>query len=218
MERFLKKYILSYLVWFLYELLWRSWRITYDEPPDFTNLVKNKSPIILSHWHGDELVLISTISRYRVATMSSKSDDGEMMSKVIHLLGGKTSRGSSSKGAVAGLKGLIKIVKDGHSISFAVDGPKGPLHVVKPGVFEFSRLVNAPIYAAGVHADKSWQFPKAWNKTFLPKPFSRVTIMWRKVFDPISRDLDPRDQALADKLADALRNAQGQALQKNCDA
>jgi lysophospholipid acyltransferase (LPLAT)-like uncharacterized protein len=218
LERFLKKYILSYVIWFLYELLWRTWRITYDEPTDFKNLIKNKSPIILSHWHGDELVLISTVRRYNVATMSSKSDDGEMMSIVINLLGGKTSRGSSSKGAVAGLKGLIKIVKDGHSISFAVDGPKGPLHIVKPGVFEFSRLVSAPIYAAGVHAGTSWKFPKAWNKTFLPKPFARITIVWRKVFDPISRDLDPRDQALADKLADALRNAQGQALQKNCDA
>ena len=32
----------------------------------------------------------------------------------------------------------------------AVDGPKGPLHRVKPGVFEFSRLADAKIVPVGV--------------------------------------------------------------------
>jgi lysophospholipid acyltransferase (LPLAT)-like uncharacterized protein len=172
----LRKFILAPFVWVLYKILSLTWRISLVEPAEMTKQLSEKSPFILAHWHGDELVLYWTIPRYRLATIASTSKDGEIMNSLIYLQKGVTSRGSSTRGGVSALKGLIRLVRGGRNCSFAVDGPKGPIYKVKPGIFEMSRLLQAPIYYAGVSCDSAWKFEKSWNKTFVPKPFSRVFI------------------------------------------
>ncbi len=90
--------------------------------------LENKKPVVLAHWHGDELALLSIVKRYRIATIASQSKDGELMAKVLKWLGAKTSRGSSSRGGVQALKRSFAFGKRWGNCSFAVDGPKGPLH------------------------------------------------------------------------------------------
>ena len=165
----------------------------------------------MAHWHGDELGLIHLAPRYRLATITSTSKDGEMMNTVLHMLGAKTSRGSSTRGGASALKGLLRLAKAGRNCSFAVDGPKGPLHKAKPGVFEVSRLLNAEIYAVAVACDRAWHFPKSWNKTYLPKPFAKLFIYWSGPFGPVTRDDDPRSPELAKMLETELHRAKAEA-------
>ncbi len=201
MRRVLKKYLLPYLVFSIYQILRLTWRVTYVEPPEMVSAIAERKPIILAFWHGDEIALIHAAKRYRILTMTSISQDGELMDRVLKLLGGQTSRGSSSRQAISGLKGLLRLVKEGRGVPvLAVDGPKGPRHVVKPGVFELSRLLHAPIFCAGVAVSRAWHFPKSWNQTYLPKPFSRIVVSWSLAFSPITRNLDPRDASLAEHL------------------
>ena len=204
----IRKYILAPLIWLIYNLLSFTWKITLVEPPELLTMMRERRPFIMAHWHGDELVLLSQIHKYRIATIASTSKDGEMMNTIIRMKGVKTSRGSSTRGAVSALKGLLKLVKSGRNASFAVDGPKGPLHAVKPGVFELSRLMNAPIFWSGVSADRAWRFEKSWNKTYLPKPFAKVYVQWFGPVSAVTKNDDPRDPLLAERLADALRKAQ----------
>lgn len=214
-EFFVRKYILGSIAWLFIRTLIASWRITVEEPDSLKAFFKNRQPVIFAHWHGDELGLIGLIGPYRIATIASTSKDGEMMNTIIHLLGGSTSRGSSTRGGVNALKGLIRLVRDTKAnTSFAVDGPKGPIYVVKPGVFEVSRLMNCPIFVAGVVCESKWTFEKSWNKAFLPKPFARIHIEWLGPIGPISKEQDPRSDELANSLADALRQAKTQALKK----
>jgi lysophospholipid acyltransferase (LPLAT)-like uncharacterized protein len=182
------------------------------EPPSLTQSLENQTPVVLAHWHGDELALISIVKRYRIATIASQSKDGELMAKVLGWMGAKTSRGSSTRGGVQALKGLLRLIKDGGNCSFAVDGPKGPLHKVKPGVFEISRMINGPIYAAGVWCDRAILFPRSWNKTYLPKPFAKIVIYWVGPMAAVARDGDPRNPDLALGLEDLLHSARKQAV------
>lgn len=195
---FLRKYIFPFIIWTIYKALSFTWRVRKHEPASLQkSLAEKKQPILFAHYHGDEIAMLQLIGPYHIATMSSKSKDGELMNRLIRLMGGTTSRGSSSRGAVEALRGLVKIIKkDGYNACLAVDGPKGPIYRVKPGIFEISRLANAPIYYAGVHCDKAWHFPKAWNKTFLPKPFAIVDIVWIGPFGPYGKNDDPRDPNL----------------------
>jgi lysophospholipid acyltransferase (LPLAT)-like uncharacterized protein len=176
--------------------------------------LKEKTPFILAHWHGDELVLFWTIPRYRLATIASTSKDGEIMNSLIYLQKGVTSRGSSTRGGATALKGLIRLVQKGRNCSFAVDGPKGPIHKVKPGIFELSRLLKAPIYYSGVSCDRVWRFEKSWNKTYVPKPFAQVFIEWFGPLPAVGRDQDPRSDQLANNLEEALHNARALSLKK----
>lgn len=207
-----RKYILPIIVFVFYRTLSATWRVRIIEPDSLKNALKKHEPVILSHWHGDELALISIVKRYRIATIASQSKDGELMSKVLKWMGAKTSRGSSSRGAVQALKGLLRLIKDGGNCSFAVDGPKGPIYKVKPGVFEISRLAGGNIYAAGVFCDRAIHFPRSWNKTYLPKPFAKVIIYWVGPMPAVSRDMDARNPDLALELEGLLHQARNQAL------
>jgi lysophospholipid acyltransferase (LPLAT)-like uncharacterized protein len=210
----MKQRLIAFFVWCFYSLLRLTWRVSFVEPPQLKKNLTEGNPFILSHWHGDEMVLVFTAKRYRILTIVSQSQDGEIMNTFFKLNGGFTVRGSSSKGGAHALRSLVTQVKKKNlNVSFAVDGPKGPLHEVKPGVFQFQRLLkpHPTLYAAGISVDRFWCFKKSWNKTILPKPFAQVVIYWLETSLVTTTELDPRDQTLAQNLKDALFQSRNNA-------
>lgn len=201
-----RRHVAPVLVYLFYRFLLLTWRITLDESPSFRQALAERKPVVIAHWHGNELALIHLARRYRIATITSTSKDGELMNRVLHWLGAETARGSSTRGGANAMRGLISHCrKNGNNVSFAVDGPKGPIYKVKPGVFEFSRLMSAPIYTASVGVSRPWIFSRAWNRAVLPKPFSRVHVRIAEGLPPITREHDPRDAALATALEGLLQ-------------
>lgn len=221
----LKSFILAALVWLIYQALRWTWRIHLIEPDRMQEALKQRENILLAHWHGDELALLFLIKRYRVCTMVSLSEDGQIMARFLKWLGGTIVRGSSSRQGALGLKALIHHMKKYHlNASFAVDGPKGPIYKVKPGIFQAQRLLShhTPIFVAGVACNRVWRFHRSWNKAILPKPFAKLVIQWTP-FDPTTNQLtsrsdssaiavhDPRDPQLAEALEQALHRSREQA-------
>lgn len=213
----MRKILLGSLIWLIYRLWSWTWRVELHEPEELTKAVEKKSPFILAHWHGDELALIQLIKRYRIGTITSTSKDGELMDQVLKLLGAATSRGSSTRGGVGALKGMIDLFRRGRSVSFAVDGPKGPIYQVKPGVFEVSRIQQVPIYAAGVACERAIRFPRSWNQTYFPKPFARIVIFWVGPLPGLTREQDPRSPELAEHLKNQLFAAKHNAAKLFAD-
>lgn len=207
----IRGYVLGFLIWLLYRTLSLTWRFQIEEPEQMSKKISEKKPIILAHFHGDELALVALTPKYKIATMTSTSKDGELMNTVLRLLGGKTSRGSSTRGGAGALRGLIAHCKNGSNSSIAVDGPKGPIYEVKPGIFELSRLLHSEIYTAGVICDRAWKFPKSWNQTYLPKPFSKINVVWLGPFGPIEKKQDPRSEDLAKSLKNQLLDAKSRS-------
>ena len=207
----LRGWILGFLIWIIYRALSLTWKIEVVESNDLKSDLSQKIPVILAHFHQDELALLILTPRYKIATMTSTSKDGELMSTALRLMGCSVSRGSSTRGGATALRGLIQLCKKGANSSVAVDGPKGPIFEVKPGVFELSRILKSPIYVGGVACDKAWRFPKAWNQTYLPKPFSVIKVVWIKAFDCVTKDQDPRSEILAKTLKNQLFAARQQA-------
>ncbi|MDO8268019.1 MAG: lysophospholipid acyltransferase family protein [Moraxellaceae bacterium] len=205
-----RRHVLPAIVFVFYRLLRMTWRVTFDECPAFRRALDNHDPVVIAHWHGDELGLIHLVRRYRIATITSTSKDGELMNRVLVWLGAATARGSSTRGGANAMRGLISHCrKNGNNVSFAVDGPKGPIHKVKPGVFEFSRLMQAPIFVASIGISRPWVFHRSWNKAVLPKPFSRVHVRIAEGMPVITRDQDAREVALAAQLEQMLHEGQG---------
>jgi lysophospholipid acyltransferase (LPLAT)-like uncharacterized protein len=56
-----------------------------------------------------------------------------------------------------------------------VDGPTGPLGVVKPGLLVIARASGIPILPSIISAEKKWVF-NSWDRFMVPKPFSRIII------------------------------------------
>jgi lysophospholipid acyltransferase (LPLAT)-like uncharacterized protein len=184
-------WFLAALIAPIYTLLKFTWRIEEKGPPEVLEKYVGKGePCIYAHWHGDELVLIGYYSFRRLAVLSSLSKDGSIMAKALTLMGYKVFRGSSSRGGARGLLGMIQAVRDGYQSSLAVDGPKGPIYEVKPGVVKLAVKTGQPIVPVRTRAERAWYIPRAWNKSYVPKPFTRVMVEYSEPILASSGDLD----------------------------
>ncbi len=195
-----RRWILPWLVYFFYRLWVFTWRVDLEETPEIREILKSGQSLIFAHWHRDELSLVQFVPRYRIATMTSTSKDGQLIDFVIRKLGGATSKGSSTRGGAQALIGLTRLMlEEKRCASMAVDGPRGPIFKPKPGVFELSRFAGAYIAPTGVASSNRFVFEKAWNKVRLPKPFSRVVIRFGELIKIEAQDA--RDPSLAEYLA-----------------
>lgn len=208
-----RKFVLPWIVLILYRLWSWTWRVECIESAGMTAARQRGEPLIYAHWHGDELCVVNLVGPYKIATMTSTSKDGQLIDFVIRRLGGATSRGSSTRGGIGALKGLVRLLNGGYNASMAVDGPKGPLHQVKPGVFELSRLAQTKIVPFGAAASNAIIFHKSWNKAHLPKPFARVVVWFAEPWPALSRDESAKDTELLKRLGAEISKACQQAAQ-----
>lgn len=212
-----RRWLIPSLVYWAYRILTLTWRNTVVENDQVRERLKQGRPLIFAHWHGDELAMVQFVRRYHIATMTSTSSDGSLIDQVILRLGGATSRGSSTRGGIGALKGLVRLLRSGYNASMAVDGPKGPIYQVKPGVFELARLAKADIVPVGMAASHSKVFHKAWNKAYLPKPFSRIAMVFGPLIESSELPKDVRTHSLANQLETALSDARHQAAKLIAD-
>lgn len=181
MGRFFLEKILPYFIAPIIWLYSRTWRIYEFGPASILekHVSANRQACIYAHWHGDELVLIPYYSYKNLAVLSSLSKDGSIMARSLELLGYHVLRGSSSRGGARGLIGLIRAVRnEGHQAALAVDGPKGPIYEVKPGVVELAIRTEVPIIPLRTFTDRAWFIPRTWNKCYVPKPFAKVFVVY----------------------------------------
>lgn len=171
----------AFLIAGFYSLLSSLWRIQEEGRKDLRAL--KGQPQIYAHWHGDELLMMKMGQFRNMAVMASRSKDGELMKWVLTFLGFKVVRGSSSKGGAGGLKGLLDaVIKKGYHTSLAVDGPRGPIYEVKPGILAIAQKTGKSIIPTVGSAQSRFVFKKAWNQCYLPLPFSKCVVIYG---DPI---------------------------------
>ncbi len=94
----------------------------------------------------------------RLVVLSSRHRDGEYVSRTLERFGHQMVRGSTGRGGVAGLKEMIRHLRDGRDVAFATDGPRGPRHRVQMGAIEAARLGRAPIVPVALAASKKKLF------------------------------------------------------------
>lgn len=198
--------------WAFYKLLSFTWRKSVFPNQEMIERQSDNRSWIIAMWHGDELAIMSYASIYKLSAIVSTSKDGELMNNILQCFDVLTTRGSSTRGGISALKGLLRISKDGRCPTFAVDGPKGPIYKAKPGVFEVAKVLRIPIIPAGVYASHRFTFKKSWNQAYIPLPFSKVVLFWGEPMF-ISEQDDPKDPTLAKQLEERIAAA-GQAAAK----
>jgi hypothetical protein len=133
-------------------------------------------PMIGALWHAG---LFAAAWRFRdrgVVIPVSRSRDGDRIASVLARLGyGPSPRGSSSRGAVAVLVGLIRAARAGRSLGVLCDGPRGPARSCKQGVLAAARATGLAIHPIGVAARPALAFG-SWDRTLLPLPFARLRL------------------------------------------
>ena len=152
------------------------------------------SRAILVFFHGRQFLLAGVMADRGVGLIISLSRDGELQTRVMTGLGFKVVRGSASRSGVRGLIGMRKLLAQGYHASFAVDGPKGPIHEVKPGAVYLAKKTGYPLVGISASARPAHIFTRAWDRYLLPWPFGKGVVI---LGEPIYLDDDTSEEAMA---------------------
>jgi lysophospholipid acyltransferase (LPLAT)-like uncharacterized protein len=179
-----------------YRIYARTFRVVFINDSVFRKRPPDRSPLIMAHWHENDLALLYPHSWLGLNLLISLSRDGEKMAYVTERLGYDVHRGSSSRGGARGLINLIRSVEAGGDAVLAIDGPRGPRHVVKPGIAMLALKSGASILPVAATARSRFVFDGTWSKMYLPRLFTKVYIQYDRRIIPPPASNDPAELEL----------------------
>jgi lysophospholipid acyltransferase (LPLAT)-like uncharacterized protein len=148
------------------------------------------APVIYTVWHGQILLLPLLYGRrYRIHALTSRSRDGELLSRFVQGFGIRVQRGSSSRGGARALLSLARVIREqGDNVLIVPDGPRGPRHVAQSGAVVLAKMTGAPIVplAVGAHPCKVLG---SWDAFVVPRPFARAVVLFGRPI-VVPRDAD----------------------------
>jgi len=176
LKRLVNLKIFPYIGILIVKTLSSTYRIRIIDPEIEEDILKRGHIPIYASWHQRFFPGITLFAnRKPISIMISQSKDGELIARIVNVLGWYPVRGSSSKGGRQALRELKKLVHEGYKVAHIVDGPTGPLGVVKAGLLLIAQATGMPIVPVITSAEKKWVF-SSWDRFMVPKPFSRVII------------------------------------------
>jgi lysophospholipid acyltransferase (LPLAT)-like uncharacterized protein len=199
----------------LLRLLARTWRVETLGAEQLAAVDPGAAGTIFALWHGRILHGMWYWRDRGIVVVTSENFDGEWIARIIGRFGFGTVRGSSSRGGAKALRTLLRIVRQA-PVAFTVDGPRGPREVVQPGVAWLARATGHPVICLHAEADRAWTL-RSWDRTQIPKPFSRVVmaIAVVRVASETGPDaLETARTAIAAALAEAARACRSALGQK----
>ena len=130
-------------------------------------------PVILSFWHDQLLLMVKGYRGPGARVLISASQDGELIARTMACFGIGSVRGSSTRGGRAAVREMMALAKEPLDLVFTPDGPRGPRHVVKPGVAQLARISGRPVVPMAFACSSGHRF-RSWDRFLLPYPRGRA--------------------------------------------
>ena len=160
------------LVYLLMRIIW----FTSTKKFHFISPVGDEQHVCVC-WHGELLMSPQAYrkihKKHKASAIISSHFDGSLISSTLNLLGIRSLRGSSSKGAKQVLLQAFKSIKSGEEVLITPDGPRGPRHHMSDGAIGIALKSKLPIFVMSYKAKNYWQL-NSWDKFVIPKPFTKV--------------------------------------------
>jgi len=193
-------------------LLARSWRVEVHGAEAWQALADRGKPYVLLCWHDALLPLLWWHRRRGITIVVSEARDGRYLAAYGRRLGYRESRGSSTRGGVRALLGVVKALRAGRPAAFTPDGPRGPRRVFKDGALLAAQRGLAPVIAVHAAADRAWRLG-SWDRMLVPKAFARVRIAYGTPVQvaPGKPELAVARQKVLEQMSHAVREVQWDA-------
>ena len=144
-------------------------------------------------WHEDILMGAYGFRKRGIAALVSQSRDGELIARALQGCGFRTIRGSSSRGGPEAMRHMTRQFESerGLIVALIVDGPRGPRHVVKPGIIALAKRNGLPVLPVRCRAKRNIVF-NSWDRMRLPLPFNRLVFVCGEGM-PVPPDVEDSD-------------------------
>ncbi len=164
--------LLPFLIYLVIRALYATMRVRTvgaEIPQEF---YRRGEGLIHAFWHGRMIISPFAYHGPGGHVLISIHGDGELIAKVMQLFGFQLVRGSSTKGGREAIQEMLQLARQNRDLIITPDGPRGPVHAVKPGVAQLARRSGLAVipYAFAVSRGKVF---RSWDRFLLPYPFSR---------------------------------------------
>lgn len=159
----------------LIRFLAKTMRITYVNFEKIWEDWQNGKNVIVAFWHGRLMMMPLVYKGRGISILVSRHRDGELVSRTVKRLGIDSVRGSSTRGWLGGVKGLLNEIKKGKDIAITPDGPKGPRFNAQMGIIGLAKIAGLPIIPMTFGAAKK-KLLKAGMPSYCHIPFQRVCL------------------------------------------
>ena len=111
---------------------------------------------------------------------------------------------------------MAQCLQNGMEVGFAIDGPRGPAYVAKPGAVTLARHTGQAILPFHIGVSKYLELP-SWDRLQIPLPFARAAAF---IAEPVyvSRSATSEEaatrQAVVQAALDRLREEAGAWLRR----
>jgi hypothetical protein len=112
------------------------------------------SQYIIAFWHEHLVMMLHARYQRPIRVLVSQSRDGELIASTFAHYGVDVARGSTTRGATAALRDMIRASRTGSNIVFTPDGPKGPRRIAKEGVVYAAQATGLPVIPVAFGAKK----------------------------------------------------------------
>jgi lysophospholipid acyltransferase (LPLAT)-like uncharacterized protein len=161
-------------------LVYRSLRVRLLDPAHLLERRGRGERMVAAFWHDGIALVPLLVTRLgwprSVTVLLSWHRDAEIAARALRPLGIHAVRGSSTRGGVSGLRGLLAARERGEDLAIVPDGPRGPRHRAKRGVIRIARATGLPLIAIGAAARPVRRLG-SWDRLQVPLPFARVTLV-----------------------------------------
>lgn len=146
--------VLPFLASLVIKFLALTMRITYHSYDGYRRITREGGRVIIACWHGRLLMMPYCYLGKSISILVSQSRDGELIARTLKRFGMDTVRGSTTRGWLSGVKGLLKSAREGKDLAITPDGPKGPGMKVQMGVIHIAKATGLPIMPVSFSALK----------------------------------------------------------------
>lgn len=132
-------------------------------------------------WHNRLLLFPFVLKRYlparQGAALISTSRDGAILADLVERFGFEVVRGSSSKKGASAIRRLAEVIASGRDAVITPDGPRGPAYQLGQGIVFLAQQSGAQVVPVNMEYSGCWRL-KSWDRFILPKPFSKVRVIF----------------------------------------
>lgn len=176
----------------------RTVRFQVVGPRPDTALLEAGEPVIYAFMHSRLFSMFRMLRGRKTAVLVAKGDIGDVISGAARLFGHLPVRGARSGGAARALVEMVREVRAGRSAAFAVDGPRGPREVAKPGALYLAKKSGCALVPIATVSKAKWNLG-IWDRHEIPRPFTAtIALMGEPVRVPVTATREEIDAATRD--------------------
>lgn len=143
-------------------------------------------PVIITFWHErlPMMPMLWTVvhklfpgaKSWQPHVLVSQHRDGRFIGEVVSRFRLAMVHGSTSRGGAAGMRVLLRVLREGSPVAITPDGPRGPRRVAAEGVAQIAALGNVVVLPTAAATTRHRLLP-SWDRMMLPLPFARGVLV-----------------------------------------